>query len=53
MLPPLDKYIEDKLQLLGEQFKIKPKAYEISHLHSLKTEMQVDAYVRDLFKKYL
>lgn len=49
----LDKYIEQKLNFLGEHFKIHPKANEILHLQSLKNEIQVDNYIRDLLKKYL
>ena len=45
-------YIEEKLELLKE-LAIYPKAYELRHLESLTSEIQVDNYVRDLFKKYL
>ena len=48
----LEEYIEEKLELLKE-FAIHPKAYELRHFESLTSEIQVDNYVRDLFKKYL
>lgn len=49
----LEEYIEEKLNMLKNEFKIKPKAHELMHLKSLKNEIQVDNYIRDLFKKYL
>ena len=48
----LKAYIEEKLEVLKE-FCIKPKAYELNHLNSLTSEIQVDNYIRDLFHKYL
>ena len=45
-------YIKEKLDILDD-FYIKLNAAEIKHLKSLTSEIQVDNYVRDLFKKYL
>lgn len=50
---PLPKYIEIKIKMLRKDFCIKPNADELTHLRSLKSEMSVDRYVRDLFNKYL
>lgn len=49
----LEQYIEEKLKMLKVEFKIRPKCFEIDHLKSLTSEIQVDNYVRDLYKKYL
>lgn len=50
---PLPQYIEDKIRMLQKDFYIRPRAHELKHLRSLKSEMAVDRYIRDLFNKYL
>lgn len=50
---PIDQYIAEKLEMLRKEFHIKPKVHEVAHLQSLKNEIQVDNYIRDLFRKYL
>ena len=48
----MEEYIKEKLELLDE-FCIKPKTNELRHFESLTSEIQIDNYIRDLFKKYL
>lgn len=49
----LKQYISEKIRMLTEDFEMDLLEREIEHIQSLKTEIQVDNYVRTLFDKYL
>lgn len=46
-LPTLEEYKEEKIKTLGE-LAIVLKPEQIEHMNSLPSEMQVDAYARQL-----
>ena len=49
----LKQYKNEKIRMLTEDFCMPLTESEIEHIRSLKTEIQVDNYVRTLFDKYL
>ena len=49
----LKQYKNEKIRMLTDDFCMKLSEDEIDHIQSLKTEIQVDNYVRTLFDKYL
>ena len=49
----LSQYIKEKLRMLKEDFCVKLTYAEVTHLKSLKTEIQVDQYAHDLLVKKL
>lgn len=54
-LSPLEIYIIDKINMMQEKrgFNLRLTKSEIEHMKSLKSEIQVDNYARDLFRKKL
>jgi hypothetical protein len=50
-LPTLNQYKEQKIKMLRRDFGIPMTEDEIEHMHSLPSEMRVDAYARDLMNK--
>lgn len=44
----LDKYIEEKLRILKEDFKIKLKKPQVSRLMECKSDFEVDRIARDI-----
>jgi chromatin segregation and condensation protein Rec8/ScpA/Scc1 (kleisin family) len=42
----IPKLIEEKIKMLRKDFLIEPTEEEIAHLKELKTEQQVETYVR-------
>ena len=49
----INTYIENKLDMLTEEFCFRLTSAEKRHMRELKTEISVDQYARVLFKKYL
>jgi hypothetical protein len=54
-ITPLETYILDKIHMMQDPrgFNLKLTESEIKHMKSLKNELQVDNYARDLFRKKL
>ena len=48
---PLEKYIRTKLIILRRDFGLALDESEIKHMQSLKSDIQVDNYARDLINK--
>ena len=42
----IPKLVDKKIEMLKKDFKINPTDEETAHLYSLKTEQQVETYVR-------
>lgn len=49
----LKSYINHKKKMLDRDFFITLTADESNHFDTLKTEAQIDAYTRELLRKYL
>lgn len=49
----LKDYIEDKLDMLKRDFRIKLNAYEEKRMRLCRTEMQVDSYAHSLIMQKL
>lgn len=49
----LDEYIEQKIKMLKEDFKIRLSFKDIANLKACTSEMQVDRVARDIFKNKL
>ena len=47
----LKQYKEQKIKMLQDDFWIPLTEEQIEHMHSLPSEMRVDAYARDLMRK--
>lgn len=43
-----EKYINERLLILKRDFLIEPTDEELEHLHTLKTEMAIDAAIRKI-----
>ena len=50
---PIKSYIKEKIRMLTKDFYLKLTDEEISHLKSLKREIDVDHYVHDLITNKL
>lgn len=50
---PLQNYIEEKLDMLKKDFRIKLNAYEEKRMRLCRTEMQVDSYAHSLIMQKL
>ena len=46
---PLWQYIQEKIEMLQDEFKIQLSASEISHMMKLQSEIAVDNYAQTLF----
>lgn len=49
----LEEYINNKIDMLRRDFKIRLSRAEIEYMQSLTTETAVDNFAKDLFGKYL
>lgn len=49
----LQKYIKEREDMIVKDFKIRLNKSEKEHLHSMKTEISVDNFVRDILRKKL
>ena len=49
----IKQYIKGKIKFLKKEFHMTLTEEEIDHFYSLKTENDVDRYVRDLFSEKL
>jgi hypothetical protein len=47
-----EQFIEEKLAMLGEDFKLTLTDEEINHLSSLKTEVDINAAVRTILNNH-
>ena len=47
-----EKYIKERLLILKRDFLIEPTEEELNHLHTLKTEMAIDAAIRKIYESH-
>lgn len=45
---PLKQYIEEKIDMITDEFRIYLREEEKAHFRSLKSEIEVDHYARDI-----
>ena len=48
----MKKLVEDKIKMLQKDFLINPTDEEIAHIKELKTEQQVETYVRIIINNH-
>lgn len=48
----IPKLVEEKIKMLRKDFLIEPTEEEIAHLKELKTEQQVETYVRIIINSH-